>query len=216
MASLEEFVGDIELRLSRSKPSDDFELDKSQIKHWIDIVRDSLVADKLNVDIKKGKSIPAIYVRSEFCTVVVDEVNACNSGCGKRKSITVSDDILTLDDDRGVLRVVSSTGDWVPIYSADEARQVARLRFSKPGEDKAIGYREGQNIFIMGLTDLKTAAVKYNVFYVGATMSFTLSDPDEYPIESILAPIMLDEVEAIGRREFELERLEDLDNDGEQ
>ena len=45
MPTKEELVGDVELRLTRGKPSDDFEVEKLQIEHWIDTVRDVRVKE---------------------------------------------------------------------------------------------------------------------------------------------------------------------------
>ena len=62
-----QLISDIELRLTKGKPSDDIAIYRNQIAYWLDIERDNILTDILSDSIKKGNDIDPFYVESDLC-----------------------------------------------------------------------------------------------------------------------------------------------------
>lgn len=219
-----EAISDIELRLTRGKPSDDLELSRDLIEHWLDTVRDSLVADRLDRLAQAGEPIPEIYIKKLTCNVAESENIACVDDCDQRYTFTLTDTSVTpnvlyktLDviGHRGIVRVTTQGGKILIPSSPIAADCMSFLRFSKPSRQNMMFYKEGDEIFIIGLTEQLSKSTKFNVYFVQSNAFETLGDDDEVPIEGRMEAALLDAVEEIGLRLLAGE-YEDLQNDGTQ
>jgi hypothetical protein len=213
----QELVSDIELRVTRGKPSDDLELDQSQIVHWLDVAANSVVADYLNKKLRSGKPIPPEYVEKVLAIQLQQETAPDNTDEGIRHYLDFSSyNVMPLEKDAGITRVSTLSGKRVHALSDEEHLDVFKyLYFAKPSRENLMWYREGDEIFVVGYGNNITSAVKLNVYYVPAIDIDSLSDTAEVAITDDLIAIILDVVEDMALRQLGAE-FEDLQNDGTQ
>jgi len=207
-------VSDIELRLSRGKPSNDFEIERSQIEHWLDLARDEIVSQKLNSQIMSDEDIDPFYIAKfgEYSAELEQEVALA---CTKRHVFSLDKDILSLVEDRGIDRVVATSGKILIQSTFDQIEYLQDLWFSKPSNENMMWYREGNKFFVYGLSDITRSRIKFQVFGVQSNVGSTLSDEDKYPISDDITEIVIEKAEEIGLRELYGE-LEDRSSDGNQ
>ena len=207
-------ISDIELRLSRGKPSNDFEIERSQIAHWLDISRDETVAEKLNAQILTDEDIDPFYVEKigEYTASLEENVPLF---CTRRHLFTIDSDILSLSEDRGIDRIVTNGGKILVQSTFDQIEYLQNLWFSKPSNENMMWYREGKKVFVYGLSDITLNKIKFNVFGVKSNVGSSLSDSDAYPVSDDIVDIVIEKAEQIGLRELYGE-LEDRSSDGNQ
>lgn len=215
MATKGKLISDIELRLTMGKPSDDFELERSQIGHWLDILRDEFVKAILEKDIAGKKSINSFYITKEDCLPAVVDDEDCEGDCLPEVKITLATMPMGLTDDKGIVRVATNAGHTVSRSTINMYDYLYDLPFSKPSEDNLVWRREGKSIYISG-ADLEDVDITYfTVYYVPQYSSQDIGEDAEFNVEGDLLSQILDEAEAIGRRQV-YGSDEDLENDGEQ
>lgn len=225
MATKSELISDIELRLAGGAISDDFEIDRRQISHWIDIIRDALVSNQLTNDIQQAKRRghrvminPSLLTKIE-CTSASRETTACDDGDEYvRFEITLPNDVLKLPDDMGVAYVTNNAGERLIRTSEDELQMLENLPFSKPSPENQMFYRDtALTLIIPGITKSQADFVRFNVYVVdkmsGKDDHVSTNWTSEYPITSDLEAVLLDEVEGMALRELGIE--EDVFNDGQ-
>lgn len=207
-------ISDIELRLSRGKPSNDFEIERSQIAHWLDISRDEVVAQKLNTQIASDEDIDPFYIEKigEYTAELESEVPLF---CTKRHVFTIDADILSLLEDRGIDRIVTTGGKILIQSTFDQIEYLQHLWFSKPSNENMMWYREGKKFFVHGLSDITSKKIKFKVFGVKSNVGESLTDDDTYPVSDDIIDMVIEKAEQIGLRELYGE-LEDRSNDGNQ
>jgi hypothetical protein len=212
----QELVSDIELKITRGKPSDDLELEKSQIEHWLDVTVNSVVSDYLNKLIRANKPLPPRYIAKVLSLQLNKEVSN-NTDEGIRHYLDMSPyDIMSLDNDRGIVRVSTLSGKRVnAVIDEENFEMLNKMYFSKPSRENLLWYREGDHIFVKGYGNSITTAVKLNVFYVPVIEVASLSDSAEINIGDDLLPIVIQIVEEQAFRQLGM-GFEDLQNDGTQ
>jgi len=213
----QELVSDIELRVTRAKPSDDLELEQSQVIHWLEVAANSVVADYLNKKLRSKKIIPPEYIEKVLAVQLNKETAPSNTDEGIRHYLDFSSyNVMPLEMDQGIVRVSTLTGKRInAIRDEDHLDTMKHLYFSKPSRENLLWYREGDEIFIQGYGNSITTAVKLNVFYVPTIDISSLSDTDEVQITDDLVAIILDVVEDMALRQLGAD-FEDLQNDGTQ
>lgn len=216
MSTRKQLIDDIELRLYQSKPSDDGELTKAQIGFWIDSVRNELVANKLNSQISKKKKLDPFYLVREADKELTKETGLSYdySLTDFRYYITTDQPIMSLTNGNGVHRINDNYGRNLDPISSEDLEFYECLPYGKTSTKDQAYYQEGDvEIFIEKSTDSTMELYRYDVVYFPMVLPDTLTDDDEYPIDEELKGILLEEVEAIARREMNM-GVADLDNDG--
>lgn len=211
----EKLISDIELRLTKGKPSDDLELERSQIGHWLDITRDEFVKLSLDTDIRKGNPMDTQYIEKETCLAAVMESESCILDCKQKAVITLSKYPMMLEKDKGVVKVVTSEYQLVHKLDLESLEMINDMPFTKPSPNNLVYYREGNKIYVEGMNTNNIDLIKFIVLYVPQYTKSTISESDEFVVSGDLLGPLLDEVETIGRRQL-YSSLEDDDNDGDQ
>ena len=213
----QELISDIELRVTRGKPSDDLELEQDQIAHWIETTANSVVADYLNKLIRANKAIPPQYIAKVLAIQLAQETAPSNTDEGIRHYLDFSSyDVMPLDNDKGIVRVSTLSGKRVNAINDEENFEMLnKMYFSRPSRENLLWYREGDSIYVKGYGNSITTAVKLNVYYVPVIEVSSLANTAEVNITEDLLPIILDIVEEKAFRQLGY-GFEDLQNDGTQ
>jgi hypothetical protein len=212
----QELVSDIELRVTRGKPSDELELEQEQIIHWLEVAANSVVADYLNKKIRSKKAIPPEYIQKVLAIQLVKETAPSNVSDGIRHYLDFSSyDVMPLEKDGGIARVSTLSGKWINSTEDQDFQMLENLYFSKPSRENLVWYREGDDIFIVGYGDNIVGAVKLNVYYVPVIEISSLADTAEVKLTDDVVAIILDVVEDMALRQLGAD-FEDLQNDGTQ
>lgn len=207
-----EIRSDIELRLTKGKPSDDMELEPRQINFWIDIVRAKLIKDKIlaegyNADLGTSSAtwIPALEINQESISEALDAHNQ------SKYYISIPGQIMSLPKDMAIVSVSTLSGDQVNRIRFTDLGAMSSIKHMKPSPSNMVFYRIGTKLYILGPSEDFLANGYLNVFVI-LSKTNSIDDSDEFPIPEDLLPILLDAVEAIARRQFQLPQ--DLLNDG--
>lgn len=209
MATRREIRSDVILRLTKGKPSDDFEVDDRQINFWIDNVRSSMIQDKIDdgmVDLQDFISrFDNICIETELVETKNIEKNLYK--------IKLPADVLDLPNDIGVYDVETEGGTQVTRIRPTDRKRFKNLRFAKPGPSRPSFYRVSEHLYFEGGGDnwLRHGAV--NLLLIASSTIDSVSDDEPYPISSDMIASLIDACEMIGLREIQTE--EDLLNDGE-
>jgi hypothetical protein len=218
MATKQKLVDDIILRVSRGKPSDDFELESDQVAHWLDITRDSLVAAKLSRMITAGVPVDPIYIERDECNSADIYDNGCSTDddCYVRHTFDLTSEPISLPGDGGIINVSTQSGILVYKTSTFDFFTIKHLKWAKPkNEERMVWERQGAKMFIHGMGKRTKKYTKFNVYFV---RSYTDSPPamdDEFKVDEQLYTPMMEQVEQIAMREV-FGPFEDLENDGTQ
>lgn len=211
----EKLISDIELRLTKGKPSDDLELERSQIGHWLDVVRDMLVQQTLNKSITAKDYVHPMYIEKETCLAATMSSESCLTSANQKAELTLSKSPIVLLKDRGIVRVTTSDYQRVDKLDVASIDIINDLPFSKPNQNNLAFYREGDKIIIEGISQHNVDLTNFIVYYIPQYTTNPVSESDEFIIAGHLIPVLLDEVENIGRRQI-YNSLEDDSNDGDQ
>ena len=213
-------ISDIELRLTRGKVSDDFEVPKRQIAFWIDEIRDAVVSEYLNEAVKRGAPVDPFYITREECKLIATEDVPCiedEDDCWERKIATLSGTPLFLIGDEGMIHVTNNVGEEIHRVEHDDLNILRNMRLSRPSQSKLVYHREGQDLVIDGLSRNYGGRPKIRVAFVRSIRNWALADTDDYPLSDNLVPTLLDAVEEVAIRELAEEiSFEDDINDGTQ
>lgn len=211
MATKSELISDIHLRLSAYKPSDDTEIPRSLIGHWLEIARDAVVlgeaegAEEVNVD-----AIDDFYLERYECSISQKEVSSCRKDC----RYIISFPEVYFNNNEGIKRVIvlrldDSFGNKMIKVTRDYADSIKGLDYAKPKSGNLMWYREQNKLIILGLDERAANNTKFDIFFVP---SVETAEEDEFPVLPDDLPEILDYVEEIGRRALSLPA--DYDNDG--
>ena len=212
-----ELVSDLELRLTKGKPSDDIELERSQIAHWLDIAANTVLADALMKEKRKFDDIDAQYIKASDYISPVEETLTDVNAAYRRFYIPISTlDILPFRGhyrDYGIVRINNNKNQNIVEITYDDSDFYKNLWFASPSCNNIQWYREGGKVFLDGIDSSNAASEKFRLFYVAPIDSSTLEDTDEYPLADNLLSIISDLAEEIGRKQI-YESIADLENDG--
>lgn len=212
MPTVRDLVSDIELATYQGDISDDIALEKSQIKYWISTDLNSLVANECNEKIKRQEMIPAIYVKRtelEVPDIETDDVDECD----ERIFLDLPEDVLTINKDMGIVRVITDEGDPILRASLETLDYIRNLRFAKPSANNLVYYHQQKKLFIEGF---KPSDIPFNslfVFYVPKQDLLTMADTDEVLVSDLVLPTLIDSV--VNRAKSEIYGSEqDTESDG--
>lgn len=213
MATKKQLVDDIILRITKGAPSDDLELEPSQIIFWFDLVAGELVPKYLNSKMTKKEVIAPVLIEIEDNkTGVVEDVTMLD-GYNDRVYITVDKTPISLDNDSGVLRVITEEGSVVNKMSIERLDTLNNLRFGKPSRDNLIYVRINNRLYIQGLSPKHVGITKFSVYYIPTPGITDLEDDDEVKLPDEVIGLISDGVEDKARRQ--MNGVADNENDAE-
>ncbi len=219
MATRNRLISDVELRLTRSQPSDDLRLTRSQISHWVDLARDEFVADYLESRMKRGRGADPFYIEREQCLVIAGEDPACETDCYDRYFTTLAENVLSFGrNDDGIVRITTGDGLKIDKMNRFELDIIRDMEFSKPSADKPVFYREGKKIFIIGIDGFQLTTLKIHVYHV-QTMdghSTIVDTTDPYSVNGRHIKPVTELAVQIGLQQMGLKELQDDINEGVQ
>jgi hypothetical protein len=159
-------VGTIELELTQLSISDDSNVDQNLIASWVGTHLNELVAAEVNSLTKAGKSIPAIYIKVADAKLMVTEDVSTFEADEDRMYVELDDDILDVNDDRGIVLIETEDGDEVKKTSVANFIKLKKLQFAKPTIENPLCYRRGQKIYFIGFTPTDIPFELVNVYYL--------------------------------------------------
>jgi len=214
-----ELVSDLELRFTESRPSDDLELERDQLAHWLDLSANSLLSDYLSKQLVRKEDINPFYITPSTYIGASEEGLADVISTNERYYISISSlNILPIrgfSRDYGVVRVHDETNKQLVNITYDDASFYKYLEFACAKDDNIQWYRENTKIYLDGVNINNATFKKFRLFYIAPIDSSSLSDTDDYPLNDDLLPMVVDIAEELGRRQF-LKPIVDLENDGQQ
>lgn len=207
-------VDDIQARIYAGAPSDDSELPKEQVLHWLATTRDAVVKQKLDSDIANGRQLDSYYMERETCKEISQEDLDCVDDSEDRKFFTLSKTPMSLRKDMGVVKVLTNEG--IPVMKArlEQLEMLRDMKYSKPSPTNLTYYRDGNTIVVLGVGDKDLTSTEFIVYTIPTYSSQLLGLTDDLKISDDLLPVILDTVEEIARRE--LFGVSDPTNDGNQ
>lgn len=211
MATLGKMISDLELRFTAGKPSDDFEGSRQQMQFWLDSANGAL----LPTWIMKNNSgiVPPVLIRRIDCLAVTTETPECEGGCCSYTYIQFPKNPdgkpivpITLPDDRGVIIMYRGVE---TIFRLPSPTMLSVMSNLKGGHDTMYFYRIADKMYLFN-----GVFPSYSKITVMGAFSDTssLKDDDVYPTVDDLIPMILEEAEKIGRRQFA--EGNDLQDDG--
>ena len=212
MAKIIDLISDIELRLTKSNVSDDFQIDRRLIRSWIDDSRAFLIKQKFR---EEGMVGLESFLTEYECVPVEEKAKDCPDGCSDSEYIIKLDaqPIVIDGNDIGLYRVETQGGQTIYRIKLSEKKRITKLKYAKPSRKNIVYYRSTDKLRILGGTDnFKKGGKVYIWMAIDDTSN--LDDDAEYPISADLVETLLQMVETKGLRV--LGTVEDRDNDGVQ
>lgn len=212
----EKLIGDIILQLTQGSPSDDLQLEESQVAYWIEYTLHDLIRKEIVEELSKGNMIPPIYVRRDVALTLTEENITNVDSEHQRMYVDLPEKVLDLPRDAGIVRVLDYDRNLIHKTSVEELEYLRNLRFAKPSLNNVVYYREGaasNRIFIEGFN---TADIDFNpimVSYVPRQDILALADSGEVLISDRLVPILIDLCVQRGKLELYGTQV-DQENDG--
>lgn len=210
MPNVGKMISDVALRLN-PKPSDDFVIDKDQIRFWLDSIAPTLNADWINK--KNGGEVPPQLIKPYDCLVVKSEEVACISGCNTRYYIELPKNsdgtvksILSLPEDKGIVQLLQGNKPILRVSSMAKLQMALKLEFAG-----GFSYYNRVNDKIYLFNGIFPSYCKLTAF-IASCDSTDLDDEDSYPTVDDVVPMILEEAEKIGTKE--LSKKIDLQDDG--
>ena len=203
MITQEYLVSDLELRLSKSKPSQDLDITYGQMAYWIDQARDSITRES----IKDSKYIDASIVMTTpgSFPYLVDDKYYVDLG------------VIPLDlyKGSGVLSVYNEYGDFIFGQSLSNKKRNSLLAFAKPSRCNIVYTLMGSSIMLSsGKPEDIDLETKYFIDLVPSELSRVKQKSDRLYILPSTQEAIIEMAEEIGLRELTGRSIYDISDDG--
>ncbi len=185
-------IDDVILKVSQSAPSDDSEISKTQIAYWATEILHQLIKSEVDTELRAGRSVPPVYITREDCEPLAIEDLECQADCDDAVYIDLDFDVIDLQNDGGLVRVVTDEQEQVKIISLGMLDTVRSLRFAKPSMENPACYRVARRIYVEGVKHPEVPFNFLTVYYIKKQDVQTLADTDEVICSSLIAPILID------------------------
>jgi len=198
----ENLISDVILQLTQGAPTDDIQIEESQIASWATDYLNDLVKRECVAESKKGKSIPPVYITRETGLELTEEAIADLDDKNQRMYLTLSGEVLDLPSDSGVVKVLDYDLNLIYKTSTENIEILDSLRFARATSENPLFYREGKNIFIKGFN---TADLEFNEFivhYVKKQDVMAMDDEDELLVTDQLVNVLTDLLVERGKTEL--------------
>lgn len=210
--SIGTLIDSIFLSVYGGNPSDDVALSREQVQFWLLQNRDMLVKAACDLQIKNGKPIDTVYVERETNEPTDIEDLPDWDEEDDRIFFTLTKRPMSLLKDQGVLKVITNEGLTVYKTTLERVETISDLKYAKPSPTNLVYYRTQQDINVLGLSPKNLTTTTFTTFYIPSLANQTLTEADDIKLQDDLAPVLLQAVEDIARRE--LFGIQDTDNDG--
>lgn len=209
MATKKELISDVELRLTKGKPSDDFEVDKRQISFQLDIVRSALIKSKAKEESKDDFSD---FVTLYEAVEVYEEAKIADDGeSAMWVKSRLPEDVMSLQEDMGVYSIETQGGVEIKRIKAIDRIRFKHLKFGKSSKANPTYYRVDQDIYYQGGTDNWKKNGVVNMYLILETV---IDSDSDYPISTELIPLLLETVTNTLMQQMNPQLKQDLNNDG--
>lgn len=209
MPTVAQLVSDVELQVYQGLPSDDAELDPRQIKFWLSNNLNALVATECNSKLAKDEQIPVIYKKRLIQAIPESQ----EEGKQDRIVVELNVDVLVLNKDAGIIRVITDAGDIVTKMSVETINMLRYMPYASPSIENLIYYRAGKNLFIEGLKPVDLPFTELYIDYVPKQDLLSLEDTDEVLVSDLVLPQLISSVVDLAKQELYGSQ-KDLTNDG--
>ena len=209
-------IDDVILRITKGKPSNDIELERAQVSHWVGITANEMATDALKASLGNSSAINGNYIIVEKGLIFTPEVTQGSSEYGNRNYVEILNKPLGLPYDAGIVYVTTDSGKEILSTTHTHISTVRELEMTKPSPSVPVYHREEKKLFIEGFTTtMMYSLYEYHnltvhVHYVPSMEA--LDGDEELPISDDLAMELADRVEEIARRQHG--QINDLINDG--
>jgi len=200
MITQEYLVSDLELRLSKSKPSNDTDVTYEQMAYWVDEARDFVT--KQYVD--ESKAI------DDSLVMKIEDIAPYEVG----DDVFIELNVIPLDikKNRGIAYVESDSGDFLFNATSQSNRYLKSMAFTKPSGCTVVYSINGSAIQLEGGDALMNSV--YTVGIVHSELSRTKLPTDRYYLAPSTQKLILDLAEEIGLRELTGQVYYDITQDG--
>jgi hypothetical protein len=204
---------DLFLRLTKSAPTDDFELEETQVMYLLAQERDNIVKQYLDAQIKAAQPLETQYKDRVAADTLEIEDDALIVVDDERMYVEVPHQPLPLINDMGIMQVL--TQEYLPVdrFRVENFTIYQNLRFAKASPKHLCWYRDGRKCIIKGLTQKNRENDKFVVDYFPAIASQTLTRSTDIKLSDALLPMLTGNVEVLLRRQV-YETVQDVVNDG--
>lgn len=208
-----QLVDDIILRVTKGAPSDDLELEPSQIALWFDLIAKTAVTDYLNKQIEDRLTIDPIYILIEDNKTAVAEDVTMLEDCEDRVYFTLLKTPINLINDSGIVRVITEEGFPINNIPIEELDTISKLTFGKPSRENLLYTRIDNKIYVHGLKKKHVGILTFSVAYIPTVDLSALADNDTVKISDNLLAVISEAVEKMALKElYQIDP--DIVNDG--
>lgn len=201
---------DIILRIYSGNPSDDIQLEKSQVIHWLTIYRDSIVSEYLNKLIQAGKAIDTNVISQLTGLIAAQEVIVGDDDCNDKFYITLTKEPLSLINDMGVYHIEDEEGLEIGKTRTEMRSLMRNLRYARPTINNLNWYRIGTKVYIEGLTEDSFEEKQFTVLYIPSQQNALASDTVQ--IGADMLAMLADTVEEVARRQMLESKIDSMNN----
>lgn len=212
-ATKDQLISDLILRISGGKPSDDLELERSQVAFWLSQAGNSVVKLYIEKKLSEGEPIDNFLLEKLEEKPLLEE-SVLVGDDSARIYIILPKEPIDLVDDSGVVRVRTSEGSRVNKTTVGELDMITEMEFCKPSVENLVYYRENKKIYLVGIPQSMVPEIGIHVWYVPKLDLECLSETDVVKIPDDLIVTVMETAEQIGRRQTY--GPQDLENDGQQ
>lgn len=206
-------ISDLMLRLQNGKPSDDYELSRTQAAFWLSNIKDQVIKEYIDTRLEERIAIDDYFFKQESCKAINEESDPCIDEDAERIYIRLKYQPLDLYKDMGVVRLRTSEGSTINKAKINTIDIVGDLEFGKPSVRNLVYYRDGKTkIVIEGIPKGLKDTVEIIVWYIPKEDLLNMNDDDEVRIPSELIPELMERAEELGRRQ--MSGMEDDINNG--
>jgi len=204
---------DIILRLTQSNPSDDSEIEKSQIMYILAMNRDLIAKKYLDAQIVAGQPMDTQCKTRLVATTIELEAESTINVDDERLYLELPVQPLTLIGDMGVIQVLNQ--EYLPVlrYRNEYFTRYQNLRYAAASSFNICFYRDDRKIILKGLTQKNRDNDKFIVDYCPALASQTLTDATDVKLSDALLPELTNVVEEILKRQM-YQSVQDTENNG--
>lgn len=207
-------ISDIILRITKSKPADDLELEPKQVAFWLSLVIESMVKDNLDGALESGQRVPDFYVLKEGFKTIYSESYSVVDEEDERLYVELNKPAMSLLNDSAIIRVITNEGSRFDKTRLSTVDFTEDMEFSKASTKNLVYYRDGKKkLVLLGVPRELIDVIKIMVWYVPQADIECFDDDEELPIPQDMLEEVQMRVEEMAKRQ--MYGAADVENDGE-
>ena len=208
-----QLISDVMLRVTGGEPSDDLELETTQVAFWIDQVLGALIKDNLDNKLRRGESVDAVYLTPDLnLTPILDSRPWMDTQSSVY--IPLCKTPMTLYHGGEIVYIETQDGKPVNRTTLQKLSNIKSLTFSKPSLSNLVYHRDGDRLYINGLDENNIDFAVFNVWYVARPdLLSSLADNDEVKMGEDMPAMVADAVAALAQNQVANQVDEENDNE---